>query len=369
MSIEHNEREKRQPRAAHRSDLRQARRESAQAEQAGRTNYTRLHSDENPYGCSLHVHDILGSSELYSLPADPVCTDLRVALHEYTGFAPERIVAGAGATEIIERLLHGFLEPGDGMITCPPSLPQHNAGASRARVTLVQVPLNERFDIDAEAILTIMRRQSNIRMVALSSPNNPTGNVASQSAIVQLLHTGVWVVVDESYFEFCDRTVAPLVAEFDNLVVVRSLAPWAGLHGLPVGYALCSTRVAARLQRLTPPGGLNWAAQLAAIASLQDRDTLKQRVRRIRLERGRLYRQLRKLNLLQPYPSSANFLLCEVTRGEAGMVQRHLQDDGILVKAITDRWLHNHLRITAGRPEDTNLLMTSLKKLAQEPYL
>ena len=96
---------------------------------------------------------------------------------------------------------------------------------------------------------------------------------------------------------------------------------------------------------------------------------LKQRVRRIRLERGRLYRQLRKLNLLQPYPSSANFLLCEVTRGEAGMVQRHLQDEGILVKAITDRWLRNHLRIAVGRPEDTNLLITSLKKLAQEPYL
>src|SRR4051812_2737865 len=170
MSIEHNEREKRQRRAAHRSGIQQTRRE------AGQAGYIRLHSDENPYGCSLHVHDILGSSELYSLPADPVCTDLREALHEYTGFAPERIVAGAGATEIIERLLHGFLEPGDGMITCPPSLPQHNAGASRARITLVQVPLSERFDIDPEAILTIMRRQTNIRMVALSSPNNPTGN-------------------------------------------------------------------------------------------------------------------------------------------------------------------------------------------------
>lgn len=331
--------------------------------------YIRLHSDENPYGFSMHVQDILGSSDLYGLPADPMCTDLREALHEYTGFSPERIVAGAGATELIERLLHAFLEPGDGVITCPPSFPQHNAGASRARATLVQVPLTNSFDIDPDAMLTIMRRQSNIKMVALSSPNNPTGNVASHSAIVQLLHTGVWVLVDETYFEFCDRTVAPLVAEFDNLVVVRSLVPWAGLHGLPVGYALCSTRAAARLQRLAPPGGLNWAAQLAAIASLQDPDTLKQRVRRIRLERGRLYRQLRKLNLLQPYRSNSNFLLCRMTRGEAKMAQRHLQDDGILVKAIADRWLPNHLRISVGRSEDTNSLMASLKKLAAQPYL
>jgi histidinol-phosphate aminotransferase len=329
----------------------------------------RLHSDENPYGCSLSVQEALGSSELYALPADPVCTDLRAALSEYTGFSTERIVAGAGTSELIERLLHAFLEPGDGLITCPPSLPQHNAGASRARITTIQVPRTRAFGIDSDAILAAMKKQANVKMVALSSPNNPTGDVASQGAIVQLLHKGVWVLVDETYYEFCDRTVAPLVGEFDNLVVLRSFGPWAGLHGLPVGYALCSTRASARLQRLTPPGGLNWAAQVAAIASLNDYDNLRQRVRRIRLERGRLYRQLRKLNLLQPYPSSANFILCQVTRGDATTIQRALQDDGILVKAISDRWLENHLRIGVGRPEDTNSVVASLKKLAQQPYL
>lgn len=341
----------------------------ARAEREGSQGYIRLHSDENPYGCSLRVQEILGSSDLYYLPADPMSTDLRVALSAYTGFVPERIVAGAGTVELTERMLHAFLEAGDGVVVCPPALPQHNLGASRARVTLVQVPRDERFEVDTDAILTTMRRQSNIKMVVLSSPNNPTGNVVTPTAVVRLLHMGIWVLVDESYFEFADRTVAPLVAEFDNLVVLRSFSPWAGLHGLPVGYALCSTRAASRLQRLTPPGSLNRAGQLAAIASLQDREALRRRIKRIRLERGRMYRQLRKLNLLQPYSSSANFLLCRMTRGEAHMVQRHLQDDGVLVKSISDRWLQNHLRIGVGRPEDTNALIASLKTLAANPYL
>jgi histidinol-phosphate aminotransferase len=241
--------------------------------------------------------------------------------------------------------------------------------ASRARVAVVQVPRTNRFEIDPDAIITTMRRQSNIKMVALSSPNNPTGNVTNHTTIVHLLHTGVWVVVDESYFEFCDRTVAPLVSEFDNLVVLRSFGPWAGLHGLPLGYALASTRVVARLHRLSTPGGVNRAAQLAGLASLGDRDNLTQRVRRIRLERGRMFRQLRKLNLIQPYPSAANFLLCNITRGDASMVQRHLQDDGILVKTISDRALPNHLRIGVGKPGDTNALVASLKKLAANPHL
>jgi histidinol-phosphate aminotransferase len=109
---------------------------------------------------------------------------------------------------------------------------------------------------------------------------------------------------------------------------------------------------------------LNRAAQLAAIASLGDVEALQQRVRRIRLERGRMYRQLRKLNLLQPYSSAAPFLLCRMTRGTSHLAQRHLQDDGILVKGISDRWLANHLRIGIGLPEDTNRLMSSLKALA-----
>jgi histidinol-phosphate aminotransferase len=331
--------------------------------------FIRLNSDENPYGCSLNVQDALAASNEYHLPADPVALELRTALGAYTGFAPERIAVGAGTAELTERLLHGFLDPGDAVITCPPALPQPTLSASRARVTVVQVPRTARFEIDPDSIITCMRRQTNIKMVALASPNNPTGNVTNHTAVVQLLHTGVWVLVDESYFEFCDRTVAPLVSEFDNLVVLRSFGPWAGLHGLPLGYALASTRVVARLHRLSTPGGVNRAAQLAGLASLGDRDNLVQRVRRIRLERGRMYRQLRKLNLIQPYPSSANFLLCNVTRGEASMVQRHLQDDGILVKSISDRALPNHLRIGVGKPDDTNALVSSLKKLAANPHL
>ena len=116
------------------------------------------------------------------LAADPVCTDLRAALNEYTGFSSERIVAGAGTAELTERMLHAFLDAGDAVITCPPSLPQHNPGASRARVTLVQVPRTEKFEIDPDAIVTAMRRQTNIKMVMLSwatypslDPNFPAG--------------------------------------------------------------------------------------------------------------------------------------------------------------------------------------------------
>src|SRR6476659_1180644 len=158
MSIERNERESKQRRVARPGSIQRV-------EATGQ--FVRLHSDENPYGCSLTVQEALGSSDLYALPADPVCTDLRASLSEYTGFSTERIVAGAGTSELIERLLHAFLEPGDSLIICPPSLPQHNAGASRARITTVQVPRTRIFGIDPDAILAAMNKQANVKMVAL----------------------------------------------------------------------------------------------------------------------------------------------------------------------------------------------------------
>src|SRR5438132_1093689 len=84
------------------------------------TAFVRMHSDENPYGCSLNVQEALGSSDLYSLPADPVSTDLRAALSEYTGFSTERIVAEARTAGPRKRPLHAFLEPGDRLNTFPP---------------------------------------------------------------------------------------------------------------------------------------------------------------------------------------------------------------------------------------------------------
>ena len=102
----------------------QHRRPTGQQPAAQTGQFIRLNSDENPYGCSLNVQDALAASSDYHLPADPVALELRTALGRYTGFAPERIAVGAGTAELTERLLHGFLDPGDAVITCPPSLPQ-----------------------------------------------------------------------------------------------------------------------------------------------------------------------------------------------------------------------------------------------------
>jgi histidinol-phosphate aminotransferase len=151
-----------------------------------------------------------------------------------------------------------------------------------------------------------------------------------------------------------------LVGEFDNLVVLRTFSKWAGLAGLRIGYGIFPTGIIEQLWKIKQPYNINVAAQIAALATLEDREAMEATVRRIRAERGRLYRTLRKLQLLQPHESEANFLLCRVLLGDAKALKEALEAEGIFIRHYNSPELRNYVRISVGRPEDTDQLVSAL---------
>ena len=330
----------------------------------------RLDSDENPYGCAVRVLEVLGSADSLYRPGDPQARELRAALEAYALCARDRITAGAGPAESLERLLRVLAQPGDTVVVPAPTRPLYAAVAARLGLQVATVPLTRSFDLDPAAVLRAVAAGP-VALVIVASPNDPTGGTVAATDIVRLLRAEVPVLVDESLHEFSGRTVVPLIGEFDNLIVLRDFAPWAGLGGLPISYLLSARPLAARLREAAVYGGVSSApsrgAQLAALASLADLDYLRGRVKALRQERGRLFRSLRKLNLLQPSPSEANFLLCTMTRGNAAAIRDNLADhDGIVVRALTAPPLANHLRISVGRPQDTDALLRGLLRIAEQ---
>jgi histidinol-phosphate aminotransferase len=151
-----------------------------------------------------------------------------------------------------------------------------------------------------------------------------------------------------------------LVGEFDNLVVLRTFSKWAGLAGLRIGYGIVPAGIIEQLWKIKQPYNINIAAQIAALATLEDREAMEATVRRLRAERGRLFRALRKLQLLQPYESEANFLLCRVLLGEARVLKEALEAEGIFIRHYSSPDLRNYVRISVGRPEDTDVLIKAL---------
>ena len=339
----------------------------AVSEEEGRpaADIVKLDGNENPYGCSPRVRHVLAEFPWYHLYPDPEQSRLRTALARYMGLKPENIVAGAGSDEIIDLLLRLTLEPGDAVVDCVPTFGMYRFSTELCGGRVVAVPRRADFGLDMPAVT---RALGGAKVTFVASPNNPSGNLPPQAEIEELLKGGVLVVVDEAYHEFSGETVAPLVPRYRNLVVLRTFSKWAGLAGLRVGYGAMAPELAARLMQIKPPYNVNAAAEVAALAALEDATHLHETVRKIVAERERLSTELSRMPYLTVYPSRANFLLCRVAGVGPSAEGLHAatRRKGVLLRYFNTPYLKDCLRVSVGRPEDTDRLLTALRQAWEE---
>jgi histidinol-phosphate aminotransferase len=334
----------------------------------------KLDGNENPYGCSPKVYQALATYPYYHNYPDPEQRELRKALEAYTGLGRQHIVCGMGSDELIDLILRLFLKPGDEVINCPPTFGMYPFSTDVCGGRVVDVPRTEDFALDTAGIKKALTRKTKVIFVA--SPNNPTGNTATKKEIMELVDTGRIVVVDEAYCEFSNVTVANSVASYPNLIVLRTFSKWAGLAGLRIGYGFFPIEIANYLMKIKQPYNANAAAQAAVLASLADIEYLRLNVMKIVMERGRLFGKLKELDWLKPYPCKANFILCSLSysppchsegakrpKNLAREIWQRLRQKGIFVRYFDTPRLEDCLRISVGRPEDTDVLVKALKEV------
>jgi len=331
-------------------------------QRAGVSEVIKLDGNENPYGCSPAVRQFLADYPRYHIYPDPEQREVRKALSAYVGIDPQHVVAGAGSDELIDLILRLFIEPGDEVINCPPTFGMYPFCTDICGGNIVDVPRDKSYAVDISGVKKAV--SDNTKVIFVTSPNNPSGNLTPASDIMELLETGRVVVVDEAYYEFSGVTMAPHITEHDNLIVLRSLSKWAGLAGLRIGYGIFATRLAEKLLTIKQPYNINIAAQVALLASLADIDYLRGTVDKILSERERLFEKLSALDWLKPFPTQSNFILCEVTKGNAKTIHDMLQKRGIFIRYFDSQRLRNSLRISVGKPEHTDALITALKDIA-----
>ncbi len=325
-------------------------------------NIIKMDANENPFGCSPRVNQALATYPRLSIYPDAGQTELRKLLERYTGVGAEHIVAGSGSDELIDLILRLFIEAGgDEVINCVPTFDMFRVSTKLCGGTLVEVPRDENFAIKVKEIKSAISEKTKI--IFLANPNNPTGTITPRPDIMELLDTGLPVVVDEAYYEFSGQSVAPLVSRHQNLMVLRTFSKWAGLAGLRVGYGIFPPKIADYLLTIKPPYNVNMAALVAVQESLKDIDYLLGRVKAIITERERLFGELKKLKWLKPFPSQANFIFCSVLAGEARELQQKLQKRGILVRYFDQPHLRNGIRFSVGKPEHNDALIKTLQEI------
>src|SRR3954468_3134490 len=264
----------------------------------GMTSY-KLSSNENPYPplpgvveavqagvASMNRYPDMGSSALYA------------ALAETFDVPAEHLSVATGSVGLIYQLVQAFCDPGDEVVFAWRSFEAYPIAVTAAAATGVKVPVlaDGRHDLDAMAAAVTDRT----KVVLVCTPNNPTGPAVTQAeldAFLARVPSDVLVVVDEAYVEFVRMPDAvdgiATYRRHQNVVVTRTFSKAYGLAGFRVGYAVAPAPIAAALRAVSLPFGVSTVAQAAAIASLQRRKELLERVDDLVAERARVVAGLR----------------------------------------------------------------------------
>ena len=284
---------------------------------------------------------------------------------------PGQVVVTRGSDEAIDLLLRLFCREGvDEIIVCPPTFAMYKVYAQVQGAGVTEVPLDagRGFALDADKVLAACR--PNTRLLFLCSPNNPTGQLMDEQAVLDLAQTLLGravVVVDEAYVEFADRP--SLIAHLEhmpNLVILRTLSKAYALAGARLGAMVASSEIADLFRRIVPPYALATPVLEAAEAQLdaQSLQSIERRIKQVRQLREDLAGELATIGSVRKvWPSDANFLL--VRLDNAARVSAACASRGILVRDFSRHPdLQDCLRFTVGTPEEQSALLACIREQA-----
>ena len=323
----------------------------------------KLASNENPFGPSpLAIAALQKSLAGLNLYPDGNAFYLKNKLAAKLGLEPGYLVLGNGSNEIIEFLGHAFLQPGVDVVVSQYCFAIYPIITKLFGANLITVPAKN-YGHDLAAMLRAITPDT--ALVFVANPNNPTGTYAGREEIIQFVNQvpdHVLLVMDEAYIEFLSDPLdlAPLVRSGarKNLVLMRTFSKIYGLAGLRVGYGIAHPELVSVLEKIRQPFNINLAAQIAALAALDDDDHVRQT--RSNNFGGLDYyeRAFRELGL-EYVPSAANFILVKVGAGQR--VFEALQKQGVITRPMGGYGLPEWIRISVGTPAQNTRCLTALK--------
>ncbi len=321
----------------------------------------RLDLIENPYGPVDSVIDAVHRFDRWASSSKDPAELLRVRLAASAGVSSDWIVLANGIDDMHAMIAQWRSHHGP-TILFPPSDPMLAVWLRRHSAQVEQVWRGKGFALPVDPAGPRLPRGAT---AVVMSPNDPTGTIMTVQETVRLSRQSSLVVIDERHAAYSPRTLAPLVREFDNLVLLQTFETFAALTAFPLAWAIAPPKIAREITAHGRPSGLARASVVAGLAALEAEAEIKATVRRVMVEKGRLYRQLRKLSMISPpYPSWSNFLLARIERGTSAFFVPRLAERGISVFEVESPKLPNHLRISGVSMAATTALKQALIEIA-----
>ncbi len=272
------------------------------------------------------------------------------------------LILGNGSDELIQIVTVAVATPGTTIVAPEPSFVMYRMNALYAGARFVGVPLAANFALDTDAMIEAIEREQPV-LVFLAYPNNPTGNLFDTAGIEAVLRAAPgMVVVDEAYHAYAGATFLQRLAEFPNLLVLRTVSK-IGMAGIRLGYAVAAPEWITELNKVRQPYNLNALTQAVAPVLLAERELLADQAARITSERARVAAAFARLDGVVNFPTHTNFVLARVPNAPRWF--DHLRNAGILVKNLHG-WhpsLEHCLRVTVGAPAENDAVIAALKTI------
>ncbi|REE87271.1 histidinol-phosphate transaminase [Cupriavidus plantarum] len=334
----------------------------------------KLDAMENPYRLPPALREELGKrlSEV-ALNRYPVPTSeaLRAKLKSVMQVpAGMEVLLGNGSDELISIIAMAAAKPGAKVLAPVPGFVMYAMSAQFAGLEFVGVPLREDFSLDRARMLRKMAEEQPA-IIYLAYPNNPTGNLfdaEDMEVIVRAANGDVCnslVVVDEAYQPFAQDSWMPRLADFDNLLVMRTVSK-LGLAGIRLGYMAGAPAWIEQFDKVRPPYNINVLTEATALFALEHVDVLDEQAAQLREQRSALAAQLAAQPGVTVFPSDANFLLIRVP--DAAQTFERLVSRKVLIKNVSKMHalLANCLRVTVSTPEENAQFMEAFVASLQD---
>ena len=328
----------------------------------------KLDAMENPFPLPPDLQEALGRRlgqvAIHRYPTDCVGRVIE-ALGRYVDLpAGCKLMLGNGSDELISLLALACDRPGASILAPLPGFVMYEMSAKLQGLQFVGVPLTDAFELDGPAMIAAIRAHRPA-LTYIAYPNNPTGNLFDEATVeavvAEVQAQGGFAVFDEAYQPFSSRSWMQRMAQFEHVLVMRTLSKF-GLAGVRMGYMAGPAALIDEVDKVRPPYNISALNAEATLFALEHADEFARQAGVLRAERQRLIDTLATWPGVRPFPSEANMVLVRVP--DAKKAFEGMKARGVLVKNIAGLHpkLHQCLRLTVGTPDENTRMLQALKE-------
>lgn len=335
-------------------------------EQPQEKDIIKLNTNENPYPPAPGVERLLAGfdTDLLRLYPDPNSTKLTETLASYYGVKPSQIFVGVGSDDVLAMAFLTFFHGGKPILFPDITYSFYDVWANLYGIPYIQCSLDKDFRITAADYL-----KPNGGII-FPNPNAPTGVLESLSLIEEILSANreSVVIVDEAYIDFGGTSCLPLLAKYDNLLVVQTFSKSRSMAGLRIGFAIGSEKLIGYLQDAKFSFNsytMNRTTQLLGVEAVSDDAYFKETAAKVIATRERVKRELKKLGFTFP-DSYANFIFAAHKDCPGERLFKELRERKIYVRYWNKPRIDDYLRITIGTEEQMDILLSALREILSE---